>query len=159
MDATHYAEMKRQRNEINAQLKAAAKDVFKEQSKGLFDAHPLLESFSWTQYTPYFNDGEECVFRSNTAYPQIKICKQPSDAEGEEPVKEEDEDNEFYDKRRYSGSHAILDYPNTPQEKAGCAVIDFLKTFDKDELREMFDNHVKVSVTRAGVDVDEYDHD
>lgn len=28
----------------------------------VLDAHPLLWGFQWTQYTPYFNDGDECVF-------------------------------------------------------------------------------------------------
>lgn len=31
----------------------------------LFEKHPELESFSWTQYAPYFNDGDACMFSSN----------------------------------------------------------------------------------------------
>tara|TARA_R110000868_G_scaffold9099_1_gene46036 strand:+ start:1058 stop:1450 length:393 start_codon:yes stop_codon:yes gene_type:complete len=31
----------------------------------LFQNSDELESISWTQYTPYFNDGDECTFRCN----------------------------------------------------------------------------------------------
>jgi len=28
----------------------------------LFEKYPDIESISWTQFSPYFNDGEECTF-------------------------------------------------------------------------------------------------
>ena len=34
----------------------------KEFSKDLFDRNPELENFGWTQYIPYFNDGDPCEF-------------------------------------------------------------------------------------------------
>ena len=34
----------------------------------LFDKHPKLEAVSWTQYTPYFNDGDVCEFAAHTDY-------------------------------------------------------------------------------------------
>lgn len=34
----------------------------------LFDANPSVEKISWTQYTPYFNDGESCEFCAQTDY-------------------------------------------------------------------------------------------
>lgn len=50
---------------IQAQKELAEKsrEVFKEVSQELFETYKKLESFSWTQYTPYFNDGDECIFR------------------------------------------------------------------------------------------------
>lgn len=35
-----------------------------------FEKYPTLESFSWTQYTPYFNDGDTCQF-SVHSWPDI----------------------------------------------------------------------------------------
>ena len=32
----------------------------------IFDKYPIVETFAWRQYTPYFNDGEECTFGVNT---------------------------------------------------------------------------------------------
>lgn len=33
--------------------------------KPLFEKYPSVEKIRWAQYTPYFNDGDECVFRAN----------------------------------------------------------------------------------------------
>ena len=34
----------------------------------IFDTFPEVKSVSWTQYTPYFNDGEECTFSAHIDY-------------------------------------------------------------------------------------------
>jgi len=41
-----------------AELKIAFLEIFKK--------FPDLKTFAWTQYTPYFNDGEPCYFSVNT---------------------------------------------------------------------------------------------
>lgn len=48
-----------------------SKSMFTKISKMLFDKHPKLESFGWRQYTPYFNDGDECTFSAHTDEPDI----------------------------------------------------------------------------------------
>src|SRR4051794_19743146 len=50
---------------MKAELKTIGERLFKEGSQDIFDMFPELQSFSWTQYTPYFNDGDECIFRVN----------------------------------------------------------------------------------------------
>ena len=30
---------------------------------------PRIQAISWTQYTPYFNDGDSCTFSAHTSYP------------------------------------------------------------------------------------------
>src|SRR5689334_3768923 len=56
---------------MQAEAKQAAQAAFQEGTAKLFELFPAMESFGWTQYTPYFNDGEECVFSANTEYPTI----------------------------------------------------------------------------------------
>ena len=34
----------------------------------LFDRHPILNAIYWTQYTPYFNDGDPCTFGVNDLF-------------------------------------------------------------------------------------------
>lgn len=51
------------KKDLEKQITAEAKEVFAEASKNIFDKHgDIVHSFGWTQYTPYFNDGEPCVF-------------------------------------------------------------------------------------------------
>ena len=61
----------KQIDDIKATALKQYKELFQEASKCLFDSFPELESFRWTQYTPYFNDGDECVFRAHTGYPYL----------------------------------------------------------------------------------------
>lgn len=46
--------------ELTASLKES---FFETLFKDIFEKHPTLDSFAWTQYSPYFNDGEPCIFR------------------------------------------------------------------------------------------------
>lgn len=56
-------EIKQKREAINKECKA----VFEAEAKTIFERHPKLDSFKWRQYTPYFNDGEECIFGRHDA--------------------------------------------------------------------------------------------
>lgn len=47
--------------------KTIQEDLEKEFQK-IFDAIPELGLITWNQYTPYFNDGDECVFRVNDIF-------------------------------------------------------------------------------------------
>lgn len=46
-------------------LKQEVKTVFLECTKEIFDRFPECQTFSWTQYTPYFMDGDQCYFGVN----------------------------------------------------------------------------------------------
>lgn len=44
------------------QVRKAGGEAFYEEFKPLFEKYPEVETVSWTQYTPYFNDGDTCEF-------------------------------------------------------------------------------------------------
>lgn len=58
----HFAPFLKAKAELDAKIKAegmiAAKAFFKE----YFDKNPGIYGIMWAQYTPYFNDGDPCVF-------------------------------------------------------------------------------------------------
>lgn len=145
-----------QRDELLAQITDAAKEVFAVESKELFTKFPKLKSFNWHQYTPYFNDGEACEFRTCTDY--IKL--------GYEGV-EADEDEE-YDYMEYTSvdENGLYrpwrsDEPRALTEVEVCtnAIIDFLRNFEDDDLLAMFGDHVEITVTADSIEVDTYNHD
>ena len=43
-------------------VKELGKVRFTDYFKEVFDKHPEIESVKWHQYTPFYNDGETCVF-------------------------------------------------------------------------------------------------
>jgi len=71
--AQKYSELRSKIAEARKIMEETAKGLFNEMADGLFKENSALQSFSWTQYTPYFNDGDECVFRSNGSYPTVSM--------------------------------------------------------------------------------------
>lgn len=71
--AAKYRELKRKIADAKKQMEQTAKDAFSEMSADFFAENPKIVSFGWTQYTPYWNDGDECVFSANTDYPTVSI--------------------------------------------------------------------------------------
>lgn len=67
---TKLEELKEKQAALRAEMLTESKRFFDEAAKEIFAKHPTVESFSWRQYTPYFNDGDECVF-SVHSYPEI----------------------------------------------------------------------------------------
>ena len=55
---TKLAVIEEQKKAMVAELQTEFPKIFEE----LFAKSKLIDSFSWTQYTPYFNDGETCEF-------------------------------------------------------------------------------------------------
>lgn len=134
---------------LNKEIEEDGKNLFLAASAEIFAANPQLVSYSWKQYTPYFNDGDSCEFSANTEYFNVKVSSDPAAADEDE----DEDDDEFstwgLDKK------ANL----SPKEKAGLAIGDLLELFEDDDYQMMFGDHVKVTVTVDGVEVDEYQHD
>jgi hypothetical protein len=157
------------REAVEKEIRDEGEALFLAAAREVFAAHPVLLSFGWTQYTPYFNDGEACEFSVHTDYFSIKF----KDAEVEPPppvVKSDEDDDEDFDEDEDDDdddedefdSWSIRNKPEsalTPQEKAGKAVESLLKLFADDDYETMFGDHKRVKVTVNGVQTSDYDHD
>lgn len=51
-----------------SQLKQKGTEKLKEVFKLFWEKNPEVKSISWTQYAPYFNDGDSCEFSVNEVY-------------------------------------------------------------------------------------------
>lgn len=135
-DVVGYESARKKVEEAKKAAQEAARVAFKAGAAELFEAHPDLESFGWHQYTPYFNDGDECVFR---------VCNDYPDLNGLDENGGDEEDYEAYSELR---------------KKFGKSVSEFLSQFDDDAFESMFGDHVRVTVFRDGkVEVEDYEHD
>lgn len=61
--------------ELDTTLKEQGHTMLNKLFTDFFDALPQIKTITWTMYTPYFNDGDTCVFRVNevnfaTRYPE-----------------------------------------------------------------------------------------
>ena len=71
--ATKYAELKAKIAKAKAEMEATAKTAFADMAKEFFTDNPTVLAFGWTQYTPYWNDGDVCTFRAQTDYPTVTM--------------------------------------------------------------------------------------
>ena len=142
--SAEYAEMlKKFQDEMRKKAEVAMKHFFKE----YFDANPKVNAVYWTQYTPYFNDGDTCEFsvhEINMAY-------------GFEADK--------FDSDEIGGGYVSI-YPEGTKDlgwenetKILKPVTNLIRAIGEDTMEKMFGDHALVIVTRDGVEVREYDHD
>ena len=155
-------EVKEKQSEI-AQLKAElhkkSEEVFFKGAKQIFESHPKLESISWTQYTPYFADGDTCVFSAQTDYLQVNgEYADENDTLSPTIVKVYGTWNR--QKQVYEGR---IEEPNPNFDKELSdgvdAISEFLGVFDDDFYKSQFGDHVRVTITANGVDTEDYDHE
>ena len=134
-----YKSHKQKLKAVLDELRESARSYFKETVKALFEAHPILESFAWTQYTPYWNDGDETHFGVND------LCE----LNGEEDPSFSKWDAKT--RKSVPGSN--------PLSQAGYALNELLCNIDDRDMESMFGNHVKVMVTKDNISIQEYDHE
>ena len=127
-----FEELQQKKTEYEAAMKVHGKAAFAAELKALFAKHEDVRAVQWVQYTPYFNDGDPCVFRAYTRGVMLTT--------------DEGEVDDF-------------DFDEHYGHKFAKAVEKMLDTAE-DVLEVAFGESSKVTCHRDGkIAVDEYDHD
>lgn len=164
------------------------KDAISQALASTFEKYPFLGSVAWSQYTPHFNDGDTCTFSChieeascNSLVDVAECSSNYAYEDGEDFGKRTEEENYGgydYMTRSYgpttpnedfdqayldcrSEVHAILSAlrpKETTRAKYGELGYDDPSPFDLIML-SAFGDHVQVTVTREGIEVDHHDHD
>lgn len=217
---TEYKALNAEMTKLRVVMQEKAKVIMNKAFTNFFEQYgEVVHSLYWSQYTPYFMDGDECVFSVNDVYILLeedheeenddgegsnligsqekldellaeigrykewkkdpmsvaKKYREDSMEKGYDPFKE----NSLYSREssedqmrkwkpfyvsletleaRYERSVRLLqDFPNlvTDYEK----IASFIYSIDGDIMKEAFGDHVKVIVTKYGIEVEEYEHD
>lgn len=137
-----YLEIRKQINELRDQSNKLFRDYFTTEANKIFEEHPLVEEWSFTAYTPYFNDGDTCVYQVNCDYPKLN---------GEDWS---DCGNLTHWDKNPNPDYSLEKY------KAHEAVTEFLGGLAEDDMAETFGDHVEVTIRKDGtVDIQSYEHD
>jgi len=136
-----------------------SKTAFEEGCHAIFAKYEALGSFSWNQYTPYFNDGETCVFSANTDY--IKVngeYAEDSDWISEKTITSYGTYNR--DTKKYEGRVEVVNESYDKELAAATREIqEFLNLFDNDFYMDRFGDHTEITVGREGIEVEDYEHE
>jgi len=152
--------------DLTKRFQEKAQELFKETTKEFFDRNPGITAVIWTQYTPYFNDGDPCTFSVGDPYftnadgDQFDDIASYGEYEGEEEgVWSESDwvltsDSEYCVNRRVEMNLEGIDPKSIHKFSALVQSSEM-----EDVMLAMFGDHARIIATRDGFDVDEYDHD
>jgi hypothetical protein len=146
------------RQNYEQNVKEQGKEVFLEAAKQIFQTNPNLEYFSWNQYTPYFNDGDECRFSVNYDWVSIKTTNMEDGARDLRICDQYAWLNPGYKMKPRLESYGVSSYEELQQ--IAKSIQEVMKIFDYDDYEMMFDDHKTVTVYSDGtVEVEEYEHE
>jgi hypothetical protein len=152
--------IKAEMEEKQKELQKRAREVFHEEIQGLFATYPELQSVSWTQYTPYFNDGDECIFRCG-GNSSVNINLYGPDPETGPLTPKGDYEAESKTEHyfsRYSTNPAPAE--SEPwQKRAAWDVTRICSTLGDSLMKDIFGDHVLVMIGRDKIVVDNYEHE
>jgi 5'-deoxynucleotidase YfbR-like HD superfamily hydrolase len=154
----NYELLSKQMSELREKMKELSKPYLEELFQKAFDENPEITEFFWTQYTPYFNDGDACEFSVHDVYFILDKDKDACSYEGTyissyKPEEYNKHLYEIYSRRRVAELKNVLDIVN-----------ESIHSIRDDIMQMLFGDHVKITVNRnsegkAVIDIDEYDHD
>lgn len=131
-------EFEKLRNEMNTKAKALLQGAFED----VFKRFDQVKAIVWTQYTPYFNDGDACTFSVGEPY---FLTAEEFEGHHEDA---EDED----------GNSVTISMHDDKELERFYDVLSNFMADNEDVLELMFGDHVTVKVTRDGVTTEEYEH-
>lgn len=141
-----------------------AKDAFHEGAKDVFEKYgDIVGGFGWSQYTPYFNDGDPCEFDVN----EVVLWAPSTDPYevdmwvGDEAFSNYGSDSKAVETIWSGRGSSCVPNPNYDPYYAEAKnyVQGFMAGWSQDTLKQLFGDHVQVRVTPSGVDVDKYEHE
>lgn len=176
-------------NVLKKQYIEKGTELFHSLMKEIFTLYPAVETIQWTQYTPYWCDGDPCEFGVNEAtindtekYQIKRILEKVQRATPEareELVSQIEtlraEEKTCIEQKKYSKAQealgkiakieADLAEMDTPIENFQ-QIIDayedvrmLFEKFDGEIFESLFGDHMRVTVTKDGITTEEYDHE
>lgn len=136
-------ELVKARTKYQKKIQDAGKNAVEEAARSVFDAHKEINRIEWTQYTPYFNDGEPCTFGVHDVYFL-------GNAEGGDSRWAEEREDKIEVAKGYGENRKVLLK----------AADDFSQLVSDNEDLMGTLGEGKVVITReGGLELEEYDHD
>lgn len=148
-------------------LQAEMQQILKDAFKDIFEKCPSLGAIVWNQYSPYFNDGDECTFDVHEA----ELFRIGFDDEVIDELEEGDEfhlpkkpDSYYYRDTASSYSRGLVAkweaLENKEEVELAHALVKSVFGIDDAIFQATFGNHSKIIATREKFIVEDYsDHD
>lgn len=149
-----FAAINKAREDYQKLVREEGDKAMKDMLKQFFEKHKYAQAIGWTQYTPYFNDGDECVFGIGEVRVRVdpEIRSIVDKYAGEEVEEWADADNLY---------EAFIETYSLEESELKNDMTAIQNTIwgNSDVMLEAFGDHAKVIATPAEITVNFYDHD
>lgn len=146
-------------NDFRSAFQKRAQEKFKEVFKEFWEENPGINVVTWTQYAPYFNDGEPCVFGINC--PTFSNATEPDDISDLRWEEYNGETEGIWGCGEWNIKDIAKEYPGVNPEST--KILASLINSDpmEDVLEDMFGSDNRVVATREGFTSEDYcgEHD
>lgn len=155
------AEFQQKQKELQQQIRSSMQEAFAD----FFDAYPSINNINFVGYVPFFNDGEECVFRLGEILftTSSKLADSPYESGFYPGYRASEFTYECCDKDLPEGDEQFLrEFAELPPAKKMVIYQDFqaVQKFIigiQDFIQAVCGSHVRVKIDREGIHVEEYD--
>lgn len=136
--------------ELNKHLKEEGKKALDAAFQDFFTKYPEVEQLTFTAYTPWFNDGESCEYGVGelnawgSGRPGGLTEDLPSVDSGDYP---------------YEGHSVWFMKDDACEFDQDIKILDKALDSLEDVVKMTLGDHIRVTVTRKGMEIDEYEHD
>lgn len=133
---------------LRTEIENLGKEGILAEFREFFDKHPEVTGIAWTQYAPYFNDGDACTFSVHEVnYTTVNDPKEAFD------------NFRGYGEELPSDGFCVLPW-SKERSVIENAVCNFWEEISNEEIFEtVFGPDCKVLVTPLGIEVREHSHD
>lgn len=142
--------------ELDRIIKEFGQQAVKEYLQGFWEKNPSISGLRWSQYTPYFNDGDPCVFRVNDV--RFRFEDTPEDG------------GDYEDGYEDLWSYKYSRFRDTPREDrdvvleqipefVAARTLNSIWSNNEMTMLSVFGDHVQITADRNKIEVDEYNHD
>lgn len=146
---------------INQEKERQLQETFKPVLVEWMKANPSVKEVMWTQFTPYFNDGEECEFEVNDLFVRLPRFEREYKNNKGEMVKYDPADYDVEDDE--SEGYYSIDYGYLNEGGYGylikpLSVLQGQLHSNQELLRHVFGDHARIRVSQTEVIVEEFEH-
>ena len=144
------------KKEYEEKVKRVGSSLIVDLYRPLFNENPEIHSIRWEQYTPYFNDGDTCVFGVREL--RYKLTT-PLDKEYDDygdGYSETYNIGERWDKTK----QRFVEVELTPALKALKEMVEIHSNIPDDIMLSLFGDHAQITIFNDGnLEIEEYEHE
>lgn len=158
------SEMNHEMEALREKHRAYGKAIITKLFDWLLENAPEVGAVSWVQYTPYFNDGDACEFSVHE--PGFMTLAEWEDEEKREEAMDDMYERDPFTRSRW-GSNELYEetvkaYGQERTDYCSTVINEFCSVFrklDNELFLYCYGDHVRVTVSRNGTEIEEYEHD